>query len=299
MSEAKGALSMPFTYANTSGCKKDRIFDPFVYRHHYDEDQLEELLTKYIEYGSKVEDKLLVLFENIETNEFLKKYTDSIEFSCQRLRYLRYLIEIVYLNQLKYYGAEDWAIDDPASTKMTTPNPPETEYDEENFDRREQKAEEWFGWRLYEEDRLEEVWAAFDFLDICRLRPLFDGSKLVNVSSAMTVLNWVQKIYDLLDPELEQLELTNTREQNKVVFGLAMKLAGLFDFLYGAMISKHKNVYYRAKESKILKDHLIFQDVEDEEEYWNAAEKGLEEAGRILGKQFNIPELLNNSEKIS
>lgn len=36
-----------FTYENSTGYKNDRIFYPYIYRHPYDEDKLEELLDKY------------------------------------------------------------------------------------------------------------------------------------------------------------------------------------------------------------------------------------------------------------
>ena len=50
MNEVELPISTKFTYANIEGYKKDRIFDPYTYRHFYDEDQLEDQLSKYIQY---------------------------------------------------------------------------------------------------------------------------------------------------------------------------------------------------------------------------------------------------------
>jgi hypothetical protein len=80
-----------------------------------------------------------------------------------------------------------------------------------------------------------------------------------------------------LKPELDQLDLKETREQYKVVFGLILKLSCLFDFFYSALLAPRNATFYQNEECKDIEDRLEFVNVDDAKEYWQCADKGYEE----------------------
>ena len=83
---------------------------------------------------------------------------------------------------------------------------------------------------------------------------------------------------------MEKLEENERdREQHKIAFGWILKIASMFDYFNSSLFSSNKSPFYKKKSTKSLKNHLEFVDVIDEEEYYKLADKGYEEAGRLLG----------------
>ena len=138
MTETISYVDSKFAYPTSLSYTWDRIHDPFKYRHFHDEDELLNLLKRYIFVNRKIESKWITI---IESYSYLDKYEDSMNFCKKRITDLRFLIEIIGLNMTRYFEADDIGEDGLISRKMSTLHSSNTEEtgtncssDEEHFD---------------------------------------------------------------------------------------------------------------------------------------------------------------------
>ena len=168
-----------------------------------------------------------------------------MSFCRNRLKDIRFLIEIIGFNLTRYFQADEISDDDTISRKMSTLQSGNTEEHQTNCSSEEEKFdyntfyetwnEEFKDGILDTEEKLEIIKSDFYYLDTDLLRQYLEGSVLVNVSAVTTVLLAIDKIFDQLNTQIAIFEEKDTREQLKCVFSYILKFSSLFDFLYGAM----------------------------------------------------------------
>ena len=190
----------------------------------------------------------------------LNKYTDSLEFWQPRIKNMKFLIEVINTNLIRHFDAEEDFGHESISHKMSTLN---TNDDEIRDVRRltssnrisidDQQSIDCFGPSYEIDERLEEIASFYTRLNRDTINQFLDGAELIWVPAVTTVQMCINKILNLLEPELIQLNEKPDREQHKKVYGLATKLSWCFDYLYAAMQSKRTSPFYKSKGSKYLK----------------------------------------------
>ena len=114
----KSVHSGPFTFKNTYGYDHNRIYDPYKYRHFYSEDDLQTCLNEYFDNYQDVYFTAENMMSNAHLYGYFKKHTDSIEYSQNRIKYLKYLIYFINLNLVRFYDLQEDSEDEAMSSKI-------------------------------------------------------------------------------------------------------------------------------------------------------------------------------------
>ncbi|CAI2359864.1 unnamed protein product [Moneuplotes crassus] len=278
-----------FTYANTDGYQKDRIFDPYTYRHNYDEDQLETLLSKYVTELLDVHNESIKFMEAAPENKLLAKCKDSIEFGIHRIRSLKVLISVTQENLRNYYSAEEEIQELPIDSEfkiIQTHENSDSESEEEKFDRSVviDQAEDAIMSPLALNDGILALPEYHPRVKVKYLQKLITGEKIASIPSVYITLACIVKMLERIKVEMYILENEECgTSQYKNVFSWTLKLASIFDYYYASLKAKLKNPFYGKEETDEIQEHFEFVEVLDEIEYYKLADKGYQEAGRVLG----------------
>lgn len=92
------------------------------------------------------------------------------------------------------------------------------------------------------------------------------GEKKINIHAVSCVIRALVKTIQIIDKAMDDIRTKDDKHNRRMILLMSFKLAAFFDFIYSAMISDKKEIFWRSKPSENLEmtfSHYRFEEATD------------------------------------